>query len=471
MAKKKDKKNERPEATGLEIPVPESTWADRISLGEIIRGLAKPRASGEYRRARLALERLQAPILAVLIPVVFIVMLLVVTATVQTSKQKFEVEVARQTDEVDLDTVEEDDPPEDAPDMVAADPDAVVVDMSIDIPMPSAAPAASVAPGPAAPAPRLAQMTQAPVFTRIVAGTPTKTLEGGSFGTLIGNGKGGGKGGGGVPEGYLLGEMFDFKRDADGNEIPGWNPGMYWAQARKLINDGKFGPTGEKDVYKVPAKVALNKIWIPVQSADNGPKAFGVGDKMKPRGWVAHYSATLKSKSEGKFRFVGEFDDFMACFVNGKLVMEVNWANLGDHPTAVFGWKSPVGKSPYGIDVVGDWFELKKGQSFRFDICVGERPGGAIQGRLMIEKEGAEYKKDGKGRPILPLFTSRRLTFKELDKIKKNNEAGGPESGGLKFAEEFTSLFKLEDTLDNGKGKRAKKDKAKEDNLGIEVDI
>ena len=184
---------------------------------------------------------------------------------------------------------------------------------------------------------------------------------------------------------------------------------------------------------------------------------------------MAHYSATLKSKTDGKFRFIGEFDDFMACFVNGKLVLEANWANYGDTPTAVFGWKSPIGKSPYGIDVVGDWFELKKGQSFRFDICVGERPGGAIQGRLMIEKEGAEYKKDPNGRPIFPLFSSRRLTFKELDKIKKNNESGGSQSGGVRFAEELTSLFKLEDTLDDGKGK--KKSKAKEDNLGIEVDI
>ena len=468
MAKKNEKKrNAEPEATGLEIPVPESTWADIIPLGEIIRGLAKSRASGEYRRARLALERLQAPILAVLIPVVFIVILLVVTATVQTSKQKFEVEVARQTDEVDLDAIEEEEPPEDAPDMMAADPDAIVVDMSIDVPMPSVAPAGAISSGPVAQAPRLAQITQSPVFTRVVMGTTTKSIDSGSFGALIGDGKGGK--GGVVPEGYLLGEMFDFKRDADGNDIPGWNPNMYWDQARKLLNDGKFGSSGEKGVYKVPAKVALNKIWIPAQPAENGPKAFGVGDKMKPRGWVAHYSATLRSRTEGKFLFIGNFDDFMACFVNGKLVLEANWANYGDTPTAVFGWKSPVGKSPYGINIVGDWFELKKGQSFRFDICVGERPGGSIQGLLMIEKEGAEYKKDTNGRPIFPLFTSRRLTFKELDKIKKNNESGGSQSGGFKLAEEFSSLFKLEDTLDNGKGK--KKANAKEGDLGIEVEI
>ena len=468
MAKKNDKKSAEAEAIELEIPVPESTWADIIPLGEMICGLVKPRTAGEYRRARLAFERLQAPLLAVLFPVIVIAILFVVTATVKTSRQEFRVDIVQATDESDLDEIEEQ-PPEEAPEMVAADPDAVVMDISIDAPMPNVAPPAAISSGPVSQVPRLAQMTQSPVALRIVGGSTTKSLNSASaFGALIGGGKGG-KGGGGIPEGYLIGEMFDLKRDANGNDIPGWNPQMYWAQVRKLLNGGKFGLQGEKDVYKVPAKVALNKIWIPHQHANNGPTAFGVGDKMKPRGWVAHYSATLKSKTDGRFRFIGNFDDLMTCFVNGRLVLEANWANYGDKPTAVFGWKSPIGKSPYGVNIVGDWFELKKGQSFRFDICVGERPGGRIQGLLMIEKEGATYEKDENGRPIFPLFTSRRLTFKELDRIKKNNESGGSQTGGFKLAEEFTSLFRLEDTLDIGKGKKTKK--AKDDDLNVQVDI
>ena len=458
----KKESHEPKEAPVLEEILEERSWSDFPTLKEFFKGLAASRTSGEYRRSRLAIERLQAPVIAVLAPILFGVVLLVVTATVQTSKEKFAVEVAQVQEVEDLDPVEEEPPPEDVPDMVTVDPDAPVVDVSFDVPTPTVAASVPSTSGGGQPSPlKGVQGISSPVTARIVSRGPgTRSLgEGSDFGVKIGSGSGEG---GGVPSGYMIGEMFDFKRDAAGNDIAGWNPGMYWAQARKVINDGKFGAEAEKDVYKVPAKVALNKIWVQRQPADNGPKAFAVGDKMKPRGWMAHYSAALKVKVSGKFRFIGDFDDFMACFVDGKLVLEVNWANFGDTPTSVFGWKSPIGKTPYGIDVVGDWFELKKGQIFRFDICVGERPGGMIGGRLMIEQEGEEYKKDG-NRPIWPLFTSRRLSFKELERIRENNE-----KGGFKFAEELSSLFRLEDEMPAPR-KDGKKNAPKD--LQIDVNI
>ncbi len=432
------------------------SWSDIPPLKEIIRGLGAPRTSGEYKRARLAIERLQAPFLAVAIPVVSVLVLLVVTATVQTSRRAIQVDIATEVEPAEI--LEEDETPEDAPDVVAVDPDAPIVDVSIDVNIPTMSSMT--------PAPQSATVAAAPSVVKIsspvhmITGAKTRSLgEGGSFGTVIG-GTGTGGGGGGVPAGYLIGEMFDFKRDASGADIPGWNPNMYWEQARKLVNNGRFGAKNEGHVYKVPAKVALNKIFVEEQKAENGPKAFGVGDKMKPRGWLAHYSADLTAKVDGRFRFIGYFDDLMICYIDGKVVLEANWAMYGDKPMAVTGWKSPVGKSPYGIDVVGDWFALKKGQTFRFDICVGERPGGLVSGRLMIEREGAEYRKVG-NRPVWPLFTSRRLTPRELEKIHKDNE-----KGGFQIAEEITSLFKMEDPLDGGKGKAPK-----EEEVSVEVDI
>ena len=38
------------------------------------------------------------------------------------------------------------------------------------------------------------------------------------------------------------------------------------------------------------------------------------------------------------------------------------------------------------------------------DVLIGEWPGGDFKAWLMIEKEGAQYEKDGKGTPILPIF-------------------------------------------------------------------
>ncbi len=444
---KKNKAAEEPKA---------SAWADLPSFSEFVRGIRAPHSSGEYKRAMLAVDRLKAPVIAILLPVLSVVALIVITATTQSQKAAIDIQIA---------TVEQDDPlvdepeedPVDAPDVVAVEPDAVMLDVSVDLP--AAPTAVEVVAAPVET--RGAQAIEAPVkMTNIKIGQKMKSLSGGGdFGVKIGSGGHTG----GIPPGYMIGEMFDFKRDADGNEIAGWHAGMYWEQARKLINGGKFGVEAEKHVYKVPATVALNKIWVPTQSAENGPKAFAVADKMKPRGWMAHYSATLIPKETGRFRFIGDFDDFMACLVNGKTVLEANWGNCGEHASAVTGWKSPEGKSPYGIDVIGDWFDLKKGQPVRVDICLGERPGGLIGGRLMVEREGATYEMDGK-RPIWPLFSTRRLSFREIETIRKNNA-----SGGFKFATELSSLFQMAD--DKPVEKKPKKAKPPVENVRIEVDI
>ena len=433
-----------------------SAWAELPSFKEFVRGLRAPHSSGEYKLAMLAVDRLKAPIIAILLPALSVIVLIVITATTQTEKAVLDLQIATvEQEESLLDEPEEE--PSDAPDVIAVEPDAAVMDVSVDLPaMPTAV---EVVPAPVDA--RAAQAINAPVkMSNIKISPKMKSLNGGGdFGVKVGSGGHAG----GIPPGYMIGEMFDFKRDAEDNEIAGWNPGMYWAQARKLINGGKFGVEAESHVYKVPAKVALNKIWVPTQSAENGPKAFAVADKMKPRGWMAHYSATLVPKATGRFRFIGDFDDFIACFVNGKLVFEANWGNHGERTSAVMGWKSPEGKSPYGINVVGDWFALKKGQAVRVDICLGERPGGLIGGRLMIAQEGAEYEMDGH-RPIWPLFSSRRLSFRELEAIRKNNA-----SGGFKFATEISSIFQMLD--DQPHDKKPKKSKPVVEDVGVEVDI
>ncbi len=445
---KKNKAAEEPKA---------SAWADLPSFGEFVKGLRSPHSSGEYKRAMLAVDRLKAPVVAILLPVLSVIALIVITATTQTEKVITSLQIATvEQEEALLDEPDED--PPDAPDVVAVEPDAAVMDVSVDLPATPMAVEVAAAPSVDT---RAVQAIEAPVkMANIKIGKKMQSLSGGGdFGVKVGAGGHTG----GIPSGYMIGEMFDFKRDADGNEIPDWHPGMYWEQARKLINGGKFGVGAEKHVYKVPAKVALNKVWVPTQSAENGPKAFAVADKMKPRGWMAHYSATLVPKVSGRFRFIGDFDDFMACFIDGKLVFEANWSNYGERASAVMGWKSPEGKSPYGIDVVGDWFSLKKGQAVRVDICLGECPGGLIGGRLMIAQEGVEYEMDGK-RPIWPLFTSRRLSFREIEAIRKNNA-----SGGFKFATEIASLFQMLD--DQPSDKKPKKVKPAEEVIRIEVDI
>lgn len=66
----------------------------------MFKGLGMPRASAEYKQARTELQRLVAPILAILCPVLFVIVLCVVTEITGKAKTAIQVDIARtQNDE------------------------------------------------------------------------------------------------------------------------------------------------------------------------------------------------------------------------------------------------------------------------------------------------------------------------------------------------------------------------------------
>ncbi len=82
-------------------------------LGTMFKGLSKPRASREYKEARIELQRLSAPLLAILLPTMFVGILFVVTAMQGQAKQEIKVEIAQAEEEEKLEEFEE--PPETEP--------------------------------------------------------------------------------------------------------------------------------------------------------------------------------------------------------------------------------------------------------------------------------------------------------------------------------------------------------------------
>ena len=96
-------------------------------LFKMFAGLGKPRNSGEYKEAIIELQRQIAPLLAILIPVVGIVVLFVVTAVGNTGRQEIKVEIVQANQEEEkLDEIEP--PPETEP------PPDVDVDVQVDTP-------------------------------------------------------------------------------------------------------------------------------------------------------------------------------------------------------------------------------------------------------------------------------------------------------------------------------------------------
>ena len=106
----------------------EKSFFKRFS--EMCSGLSKPKSSPEYKLAKVELQRLSAPILAIILPVIAVVSLIVITQVTSTGKETVEVEIV---------TIQEDDaPPEEdivEPDPIELDPIDEVVDIQIDTPV------------------------------------------------------------------------------------------------------------------------------------------------------------------------------------------------------------------------------------------------------------------------------------------------------------------------------------------------
>ena len=60
-------------------------------MADMLKGLSKPHSSPEFKMARVELQRLAAPILAVLLPVISVVVLIIVTEVQGQSERKIEV--------------------------------------------------------------------------------------------------------------------------------------------------------------------------------------------------------------------------------------------------------------------------------------------------------------------------------------------------------------------------------------------
>ena len=68
-------------------------------MSEMFAGLSKPRSSAEYKLARVELQRLVAPVLAIILPTLGVVSLIVITAITGQQKQVIQVDIAKATEE------------------------------------------------------------------------------------------------------------------------------------------------------------------------------------------------------------------------------------------------------------------------------------------------------------------------------------------------------------------------------------
>ena len=105
-------------------------------MKDMFSGLSQPRSSAEYKLAKTELQRLAAPLAAILLPTMGVIILIVITAIQGQTKQTIQVDIARaQEDEAELEEeqeqeeIEEQTPPEETVDVQVDTPNVSVADV------------------------------------------------------------------------------------------------------------------------------------------------------------------------------------------------------------------------------------------------------------------------------------------------------------------------------------------------------
>lgn len=105
-------------------------------LGDMFSGLSKPKSSAEYKLAKTELQRLAAPLAAILLPTLGVIILIVITAIQGQTKQTIQVDIARaQDEEAELEEEEEqqeevvETPPDEQVDVTVDTPNVSVSDV------------------------------------------------------------------------------------------------------------------------------------------------------------------------------------------------------------------------------------------------------------------------------------------------------------------------------------------------------
>ncbi|MDB6076318.1 MAG: hypothetical protein JWO82_65 [Akkermansiaceae bacterium] len=224
----------------------------------------------------------------------------------------------------------------------------------------------------------------------------------------------------------LEGHLYDFKQNEKGVPVE-YNVTAIEDFANRVIELQKrgFRDLAFNKYFKAPDTLYLSQLVIKPQPAETGPSFFGAADKVKPSGWLAHYTGTIKAPKDMTFRFVGSADDYISVFSKGRprliacrpeiqATMQERWEP---------GKTDAEYAGPMGTLIHGDWIHLKKDETMGMDLSIAERPGGIVGFLLLIEEKDGKYQKDSTGRPITPIFTTEPITPQIRERVT-NDFAG-----------------------------------------------
>ena len=202
----------------------------------------------------------------------------------------------------------------------------------------------------------------------------------------------------------LSGTIYDLKQDRS-RQPTGMTPERYGTIISQFAK-GSFNEGVLATYFKGDKPLYTQQIFVPRIDADGGPKAFGLEGVIEPRMWCVLYKGRVIAPESGAFHFVGVGDDVLIVRFDGRIVLD-------NGPAPFSNWKAQKRyfynyehEGWYDVQghAVGDKMVVSAGSVHSIEVLIGEQPGGNCQFNLFAEKEGAEYGKDEKGNPILPVF-------------------------------------------------------------------
>lgn len=218
--------------------------------------------------------------------------------------------------------------------------------------------------------------------------------------------------------GALEGTFIDFKQDRYRENPPkqGWmDAGKDFMRNFRLSEFRKF--------FSAPQKLYATHFYIPLMSADQAPRAYGVEALVQPSQWIAVYQGKFRSISGGTFRFVGTADDILIVGVKDRTVLSAGFAE--SNPSKWTPDREPSHNAPPVSEYLpklteGDWFKLNPGEAAKLSVVIGELPGGEFGCYLFIEEKDVNYEKADDGRPILPVFKLKEFSQSERQAISQD---------------------------------------------------
>lgn len=219
--------------------------------------------------------------------------------------------------------------------------------------------------------------------------------------------------------GALEGTLIDFKQDRFQENLP--TKGWMEAGGNFLRN---FDLKEFRKFFNSPKKLYATHFYIPMMSADEAPRAYGVENLVAPSHWVAIYQGKFRSEHGGVFRFVGTADDILIVGVDGETVLSAGFPQY--NPSKWTPKKEPRYEPPAVSEYLpklteGDWFKLQANLPIDITVLVGEIPGGDFASYLFIQERGVKYDTTQQGRPILPVFKLKEFSRAEKKTIQSDD--------------------------------------------------